>query len=116
MSDADVLLAAMTEYVAPDGTFSRNLNVVAAEIGWSPAQLDEVIAEAVADGRIERVVEDPAYAGNPRWLLLDALVPVSLDDMTVAELRAHADANGIDLGGATKKADVRAAIDSAVPA
>jgi hypothetical protein len=33
-----------------------------------------------------------------------------IDGMTVAELRAHAEENGIDLAGATRKADIIAAI------
>lgn len=37
----------------------------------------------------------------------------SLDDMTVAEMKKFAAENGIDLGDATKKDDVRAAIDLA---
>lgn len=37
----------------------------------------------------------------------------SLDDMTTAELKAHAKANEIDLGDATRKDDIRAAIDKA---
>lgn len=36
-----------------------------------------------------------------------------LDAMTVAELRAHADAQDIDLGSAKRKADIRAAIEAA---
>lgn len=38
---------------------------------------------------------------------------VDLDAMTVDELKAHAANRGIDLGDATKKADIRAAIDLA---
>jgi len=37
----------------------------------------------------------------------------SLDDMTVAELKEHASNEGIDLGDATKKADILAAIQLA---
>ena len=36
-----------------------------------------------------------------------------LEDKTVAQLRAHAEENGIDLGDATKKADIIAAIELA---
>lgn len=36
-----------------------------------------------------------------------------LDGMTVAQLKEYAANNGIDLGGATKKADIRAAIEAA---
>lgn len=34
-----------------------------------------------------------------------------LDDMTVDEMKAHADERGIDLGDATKKDDIKAAIE-----
>lgn len=37
----------------------------------------------------------------------------SLDEMTVAELKAFAEAEGIDLADAKKKEDIRAAIDLA---
>lgn len=37
----------------------------------------------------------------------------SLEDMTVAELKAHAAENEIDLGDASKKADIIAAIEAA---
>lgn len=36
-----------------------------------------------------------------------------LDGMTVEQLKAHADEHGIALGDATKKDDIRAAIDAA---
>lgn len=39
-----------------------------------------------------------------------------LGDMSVAELKAHAEASGIDLNGATKKADIAAAIEAATAA
>lgn len=38
---------------------------------------------------------------------------VDLTDLKVDELKAHAEANGIDLGDATKKADIVAAIEAA---
>ena len=38
---------------------------------------------------------------------------VSFEEMTVAELKAYAAANNIDLGEATKKADILAAIQNA---
>jgi len=37
-------------------------------------------------------------------------VELTFDNMTVAKLRAHAEASGIDLGDATKKADIIAVI------
>lgn len=42
----------------------------------------------------------------------EALAPVDLDAMTVPQLKKYAAANAIDLGDATTKADIRAAIDS----
>lgn len=38
------------------------------------------------------------------------VVSVDLSDLTLAELRAYAAENGIDLGGATRKADVLRAL------
>ena len=38
---------------------------------------------------------------------------VAVEEMTVAELKAYAAANNIDLGEATKKADILAAIKNA---
>lgn len=43
----------------------------------------------------------------------DFSVAEPLDEMTLAELKAYAKENGIDLDGATKKADVLAAIMAA---
>jgi len=37
----------------------------------------------------------------------------ALDDMTVDELKEYAEAAGVDLTGATKKAEIRAAIENA---
>lgn len=42
-----------------------------------------------------------------------AQLKAKIDDMTVDQLKAHAAANNIDLGDATLKADIRAAIDLA---
>jgi len=39
-----------------------------------------------------------------------------IDDMTIAELKDHAEGKGIDLGSATKKDDIIAAIKSATEA
>jgi hypothetical protein len=40
--------------------------------------------------------------------------PSALDDMTVAKLKAFAEEHEIDIGDATKKDDIRAAIDLAL--
>lgn len=42
--------------------------------------------------------------------------PNPLDDLTVEQLKAFAAEKSIDLGEATKKADIRAAIDKAIEA
>lgn len=55
--------------------------------------LEDVAAETVVTGVVE-VPEDG----------------VNLDDLTVAELKAFAEDNGIDIGKATKKADIIDAI------
>lgn len=51
-------------------------------------------------GEVSEVVEEAT--GNP------------IDKMTVEELKAYAAEKGIDLGDATKKADIRASIDLAL--
>ena len=43
----------------------------------------------------------------------DGEVTPSLDDMTIAELKEHADKKGFDLGSATKKDEIIAAIKAA---
>jgi hypothetical protein len=43
----------------------------------------------------------------------DGAVTPSFDDMTIAELKEHADKKGVDLGSATKKDDIIAAIKAA---
>lgn len=51
-------------------------------------------------------------AENTGWFEIDA-APKALKDHTVAELRAIAEADQIDLGDAEKKADIVAAIELA---
>lgn len=43
-------------------------------------------------------------------------VPTDPDEMTVKQLKAYAASNGIDLGAATKRDDILAAITAAPPA
>ncbi len=54
-----------------------------------------------------------AYAADGTPVEPDASQPVDFDMMTRDQLRDHAAANGIDLGDATKKADIVAAIQQA---
>lgn len=66
--------------------------------------------EAEFTGRTAR-----QYIAEKKAEALDApLVEVNLDDMTAAQLKAYAEENGIDLGDATKKDDIRAAIQLAL--
>lgn len=118
-ADADVLHAAMLPFVAPDGSYARNLNTAAAEIGWQPDRLSLAMQELVAQ---ERVLPDhpggsPEKLANSRWLVVDADTHAGetsdVDEMTVKQLRVYADEHAIDLGDATKKDDIRDAIANA---
>lgn len=69
-------------------------------------KVDEVISGELAEVAVrekwaEEVGDEPSEK-------------VDLSDMTVAELEAFAAEKGIDLDGATKKADIRAAIELAL--
>lgn len=55
-------------------------------------------------------VLEEKYDADPRWERVPA--PSALDDMKIEELKAYAKEHDIDLGGATKKDDIRAAIDA----
>lgn len=57
----------------------------------------EIVGEAAEDVVVTGVEEVPEDG-------------INLDDMTVAELKAFAEDNGIDIGKATKKADIIDAI------
>lgn len=50
-----------------------------------------------------------AYASRPGWEPVED-APPSLPDMTLDQLRAHAEAAGVDLTGLKAKAEVRSAI------
>ena len=78
------------------------------------------------DGTVQRCKQNTNYSPKDypaAWETVSApgvqtamatLATVSiLDGMTVAQLKAYAANNGIDLGGATLKADIRAAIEAA---
>lgn len=67
---------------------------------WGEGQGDFVeINEADFDAAIHELHEGAAPSG--------------LESMTVADLKAHAEGNAIDIGDATKKADIIAAIELA---
>lgn len=64
----------------------------------------DIAEEAVATGYFELVSADEKNAeGEIDW-----------DTMTVSELEAYAEAHGIDLSGAKRKADIIAAIEGAL--
>lgn len=128
-TDAKKLHKAMLDSTSGDGVYARNLHTLAGEIGWTPDRLSVAMQELVAqdlvlpmheDGRADRVANSrwlvlDAEAGHPveKFTDTDAEAPVTeFDEMTVAQLREFADANSIDLGEATKKAEIRAAIDT----
>ena len=58
------------------------------------------------------VLEDTEEGGEEAPATVPATVSI-LDGMTVPQLKTYAANNGIDLGGATLKADIRAAIEAA---
>ena len=63
----------------------------------------------VADKDIPKLVEKGAIITKPPTSTPEK----SLDEMKVDELVAYAARNGIDIEGITKKADIKAAIESA---
>lgn len=65
--------------------------------------LDGALAQVAVDAGLAEIVSDEAN---------DA-VPADVDAMSVEQLKAHASDKGVDLAGATKKADIIAAIVAA---
>lgn len=78
----------------PRGAYFQGV-FVEAEVGAT------IVADDFAEEWFEVVAEDEAPA---------------IDKMTVAELKEFAEANGIDLGDATKKDDILSAIELALEA
>lgn len=77
-----------------------------------PAETWEVVEPPTLDGAVEvPVVAEDAVL----WLTPDLMPDTGTDlgAMTIAALTEYADAHGIDLGGASKKADIVAAIVTA---
>lgn len=62
------------------------------------------LAQVAVDNEWAKEVGDETEASPPK----------SLDDMTAKELKAYAAERNIDLGDASKKDDIRAAIDLAI--
>lgn len=83
----------------PDG------EALARDIAVGEIIIGDLAAVAVRDGNAEEVSEGEIADEAP-----------ALDDMTVDQLKAFAADKQIDLGDATKKADIRAAIDAKLAA
>lgn len=71
--------------------------------------VDETELTRLAEAGLIVRVADPTPGDEPSWAPEPA-EPVDLDAMTVAELIEYAAVADIDLGGATRKADIIAAI------
>lgn len=56
---------------------------------------------------------EQAYAAKPQWERVADAPAVFTADMTIDELRAHADRVGVDLTGATRKDEMRQRIADA---
>lgn len=74
-----------------------------------PIKVDEIIA-----GELAEVAVREGWAVAHDENVAEGEDSADLDAMTVDELKAFAAENGIDLGDATKKADIRAAIELAI--
>lgn len=76
------------------------------EVVSRPIAIGEVITGDLAAVAVAEKWAEPVEDQKPAE-------PINLDDMTVDQLKAYAAEKGIDLGDATKKADIRAAIELA---
>ena len=77
--------------------------------GNDPVEVtDKEIAHPIIAAKIEKKILTLTEDSDPITVADDPLA-----EMTVKELQAYADTNGIDLGEATKKADILAAIKAA---
>ena len=88
---------------------------------WNKQEVMEAILATVepppesiedTEGQNGETYEEAGDIGNTEPLDAEEF-PADLDSHTVSELKAYADENGIDLDGATKKADIIAAIEAA---
>lgn len=82
----------------PDG------EALARDIAVGEIIVGDLAAAAIRDGNAEELQAEEADDGQ------------SLDGMTVEQLKAFAAEKKIDLGEATKKAEIRATIDAALAA
>ena len=74
------------------------------------------LAHLVEVGLVAEVEVDPKESEDAEEAPaddLDEVVDKPVEDMTVAELKAYAEAHGIDLGGVTRKDDIAAIIADA---
>lgn len=74
------------------------------------------LAHLVEVGLVAEVEVDPKESEDAEEAPADdpaEVVDKPVEDMTVAELKAYADAHGIDLGGVTRKDDIAAIIADA---
>lgn len=77
--------------------------------GGEPVEVtDKEIAHPIIAAKIKAGILTLTEDSKPA-----AAADDQLSEMTIKELQAYADANGIDLGDATKKADILAAINAA---
>lgn len=77
------------------------------------------LAPGQTSGPVNLTADEAAEAEATGWFKVEAIVEAddaNLDAMTVDELKAFAAANSIDLGTATKKADILSAIEAALTA
>lgn len=121
----------MNKFVIVDGlpfllahgkTFAVRLNEVGFTVGPEvelasvPAvTYSEVSIRAKCAGHLDSIGQQEAEPEQPQEPQQEPEQPQgkALDEMNVAELKAYAEARGIDLGEAKKKADILAAIKTA---
>lgn len=122
MSDSATLLAYLNENAQPDGSFSQNAQTTAALIGFYPEQLSDAFQALVADGSIEATHAggDPAKIHGSSWRVVavaaaaaEAASADDLDGLKVPALRKRAAADGVDIKGLNRKADIVAALRAA---
>lgn len=72
--DANELHAAMLNAASPDGVFARNLQVVAAELGWTPDRVSVAIQKLVEQDLVLPTHEDERAdrIASARWLVVEA--------------------------------------------
>lgn len=76
------------------------------------------VPDGLADGQVERLAREGFILADPEPVEPSPDQdpepnPKRVEDMTVEELKAYAEAHSIDLGEATRKADILATIQAA---